>query len=151
MCGWARLQCKDTAIGTSCWRIRLAQSRNAPHSSRAPHPLRSARMEEGGTNTLQNDQLLAPESLEKSPDSSEGEMELTLAQVGFPPPLTRPGARVEHILVQKTGMLISTISENLQLPEVRLATGLHCSSKETSESFAPTQASTCVPQCVLMC
>lgn len=96
-------------------------------------------MEEARTRTLQNDQLLAPESLEDSPDSSKGEMELTLAQVGFPPPLTRPGARVEHILVQKTGTLISTISENLQLPEVRSATGLHGSARRhLNHSHPPT-------------
>ena len=42
---------------------------------------------------------------------------VTLAQVAFPPPLTRPGARVEHILVQEPGALVATVAAQLRLPQ----------------------------------
>lgn len=54
-----------------------------------------------------------------------GHQLVTLAQVAFPPPPTRPGARVEHILVQEPGTLVATVAAQLLLPEVRPANVVH--------------------------
>lgn len=44
--------------------------------------------------------------------------EVTLAQVAFPPPLSRPGARVEHIRVRETSTVVQAVVHQLSLPQV---------------------------------
>lgn len=123
--GKAAVQANEAAVGGVTTQGNAAEQGHAAVPVDGAEQGRAAALVEGavpGMNSvLGNGAAHGDDAAQGGGATAAAALLVTLAQVAFPPPPTRPGARVEHLLVTEPGTLLATVAAQLRLPEARPA------------------------------